>query len=125
DAGLRRVSFSLDSLDRANFKKMTGREGLDEVLESISLAQKLGFAPVKVNAVVIRGINDHELEALAGFARERSLSMRLIEFMPLDSARAWQREMVMPGREILERLQKLFQLEPGENTNASSTSKRW
>ena len=125
DAGLRRVSFSLDSLDRANFKKMTGRDGLDEVLQSISLAQELGFAPVKVNAVVIRSINDHELEALAGFARERNLSMRFIEFMPLDSARAWQREMVVPGREILERLQKLFQLEPVENTNASSTSKRW
>src|SRR4029077_15546441 len=91
DAGLQRVSFSLDSLDRDNFKKITGRDGLEEVLESISLAQELGLNPVKVNAVVIRGINDHELEALAEFGHLRGLSMRFIEFMPLDSARAWQK----------------------------------
>ncbi|MGN6643290.1 MAG: GTP 3',8-cyclase MoaA, partial [Verrucomicrobiota bacterium] len=83
EAGLRRVSFSLDSLDRENFKKITGRDSLNEVLQSIALAQELGFDPVKVNAVIIRGINDHELENLAEFARERKLSMRFIEFMPL------------------------------------------
>jgi len=108
DAGLQRISFSLDSLDRDNFKKITGRDGLDEVLTSISLAQELGLNPVKVNAVIIRGINDHEIEALAGFARERNLSFRFIEFMPLDSARAWQKEMVVSGKEILERLHAHF-----------------
>src|SRR5688572_1126400 len=82
-AGLRRVSFSLDSLDRANFKKITGRDGLGELLESLRLAQELGFHPVKVNAVVIREINDHELESLAAFAQEHNLSFRFIEFMPL------------------------------------------
>ncbi len=112
-AGLRRVSFSLDSLDRDNFKKITGRDGLAEVLQSISLAQELGFHPVKVNAVVIRDINDHEIESLAGFARERNLSLRFIEFMPLDSARAWQKEMVVPGKEIIERLRAHFSLTPG------------
>src|SRR5579872_3385139 len=60
DAGLRRVSFSLDSLDRDNFKKITGRDGLDAVLESVQLAKELELTPVKVNAVIIRGINDHE-----------------------------------------------------------------
>jgi cyclic pyranopterin phosphate synthase len=124
-AGLRRVSFSLDSLQRDNFKKITGRDGLEEVLESIALAQELGFAPVKVNAVVIRDINDHEIEALAEFARERDLSFRFIEFMPLDSARAWLREMVVSGREVLERLQARFRLKPLETENISSTSKRW
>src|SRR5690348_12983694 len=59
DAGLKRISFSMDSLDRENFKKIAGRDGLDEVLQSIELAQELGLNPVKVNAVVIRGINDH------------------------------------------------------------------
>jgi len=97
-AGLRRVSFSLDSLDRDNFKKITGRDGLAEVLTSIALAQELGFNPVKVNAVVIRGLNDHEIEGLADFARQRDLAMRFIEFMPLDSARAWLKELVVPGR---------------------------
>jgi GTP 3',8-cyclase len=125
EAGLRRVSFSLDSLDRANFKKITGRDGLDSVLASIRLAQELGFQPVKVNAVVIRDINLHEIEALAEFARDRELSLRYIEFMPLDSARAWQKEMVVPGREILQRLQARFALHPVTPENLSSTSTRW
>jgi len=124
-AGLRRVSFSLDSLDRENFRKMTGRDGLGEVLESIRVAQELGFHPVKVNAVVIRDINDHEIESLAEFAREQRVSLRYIEFMPLDSARAWQREMVVTGREVLERLQRRFALVAVPGDNPSSTAKRW
>jgi cyclic pyranopterin phosphate synthase len=124
-AGLRRVSFSLDSLDRDNFRKITGRDGLGEVLAAIAAAQEQGFHPVKVNAVVIRDINDHEVEALAGFARERNLSLRFIEFMPLDSARAWQREMVVTAREILARLQQRFDLRPSPAEDPASTSKRW
>lgn len=124
-AGLRRVSFSMDSLDRDNFKKMTGRDGLNEVLGAIDTARELGFGPVKVNGVVIRGINDHEITALAEFARERDLSFRFIEFMPLDSARAWQKDMVVSGREILERLRAKFDLQPAPSDNPSSTSKRW
>ena len=125
DAGLRRISFSLDSLDRDNFKKITGRDGLEEVLAGISLAQELGLNPVKVNAVVIRGVNDHEIEALADFGRKQGFSMRFIEFMPLDSARAWQKELVVPGREILQRLQARFKLEPAVSENRSETARRW
>jgi cyclic pyranopterin phosphate synthase len=125
DAGLRRVSFSLDSLDRENFKKITGRDGLGEVLNGIQLARQLGFEPVKVNAVVIRGINDHEIEPLAQFAFEQNLIFRFIEFMPLDSARAWLKEMVVPGHEVLERLRKRFELTPVPSKNPSETAKRW
>jgi cyclic pyranopterin phosphate synthase len=125
EAGLHRVSFSMDSLDRDNFKKITGRDGLNEVLEGIRLAKELGFHPVKVNAVVIREINDHELESLAEFAREQDLSFRFIEFMPLDSARAWQKEMVVSGKEILQRLHAKFDLQPVASDNPHSTSKRW
>src|SRR5882724_8384300 len=125
DAGLKRISFSLDSLDRANFQKITGRDGLAEVLASIRLARELGMEPVKVNAVIIRGINDHEIEALADFAREQELAMRFIEFMPLDSARAWLKELVMTGREILARLQARHKLERGPARNASETAPRW
>ena len=121
EAGLSRVSFSLDSLDAANFKKITGRDALGEVLNSITLAQQLGFHPVKVNAVIIRGINDHEIEELAAFAHERGVSFRFIEFMPLDSARAWLKEMVVPGREVLAR----FDLRPVPSNNPSETAKRW
>jgi len=124
-AGLRRISFSLDSLARDNFRKITGGDGLDEVLKSISLAQELGLHPVKVNAVIIRGLNDHEVEALAGFAHERNLSLRFIEFMPLDSARAWLKEMVVPGREILMRLRARFELRPVSSDNPSATAQRW
>src|SRR5262249_59860241 len=108
-----------------NFKKITGRDGLSEVLDSIQLAQPLGFNPIKVNAVVIRGINDHEIDSLAQFAFDKNLIFRFIEFMPLDSARAWLKEMVVPGHEVLERLQKRFQLTPVAPTNASETAKRW
>ena len=125
DAGLRRVSFSLDSLTPENFKRMTGRDGLQQVLDSLALAQELGFSPVKVNAVVIRGLNDHEVPALVEMARERNVSMRFIEFMPLDSARAWLRDMVVTGREILERLQAQFDLQPLPTNNPSSTSRLW
>jgi GTP 3',8-cyclase len=124
-AGLRRISFSLDSLARDNFRKITGRDGLEEVLTSISLAQELGLHPVKVNAVIIRGLNDHEIEALAGFARERNLSLRFIEFMPLDSARAWLKELVVPGGEVLARLQARFDLQPLPSDNPSATARRW
>jgi cyclic pyranopterin phosphate synthase len=124
-AGLHRVSFSLDSLDRANFRKITGRDGLNEVLAAVRLARELGFKPVKVNAVVIRGLNDHEIPALARFALEEGLIFRFIEFMPLDSVRSWQRDLVVPGREILAQIQGLFSLRPVTNGHPSETARRW
>jgi len=106
-------------------RKVTGRDGLAEVLDGIRLAQELGFHPIKVNAVIIRGINEHEVEALADFARTSGVSMRFIEFMPLDSARVWLRELVVPAREILARLQARFDLQPVPPANASETARRW
>ncbi len=125
DAGLRRISFSLDSLDRENFKRITGRDALDEVLASIKEAQELGLNPVKVNAVIIRDLNDHEIESLAEFGRRHQLSMRFIEFMPLDSGHAWQRELVVSGKEIVQRLQARYALVPVVADNKSETAKRW
>ena len=124
-AGLRRVSFSLDTLARDSFRRITGWDGLAEVLAAIGRAQELGLRPVKVNAVVIRGINDNEIEALATFANGRGLSLRFIEFMPLDSARAWRKEKVVPGHEILARLRARFDLRPVPDDNLSATAKRW
>jgi GTP 3',8-cyclase len=125
DAGLGRISFSLDSLDRENFHKITGRDALEEVLASIRLARALGLEPVKVNAVVIREINDHEIPTLAQFAVNENLAMRFIEFMPLDSGRAWMKELVVPGKEILARLSSKFSLDPIVSNNRSETAKRW
>lgn len=124
-AGLQRISFSLDSLDAANFKTMTGRNGRDEVLDAIRLARELGLGPVKVNAVVIRGLNDHEIEDLAEFARREQLTLRYIEFMPLDSSRAWQKDLVVPGHEILARLQRRFRLQGIRSGNPAETARRW
>ncbi|MBI5774126.1 MAG: GTP 3',8-cyclase MoaA [Verrucomicrobia bacterium] len=124
-AGLRRVSFSLDSLDEKNFKRMTGRDGLSEVLAGIRKARELGMNPVKVNAVVIRGINDNEIEALADFARTEQLSLRFIEFMPLDSGHTWLADLVVPGREILQRLQARHALVQSKPSHAAETARRW
>lgn len=125
DAGLKRVSFSLDSLDPENFRKITGRDGLAEVLAAIRLAQDLGLNPVKVNAVIIRGLNDHELEALAEFGHAHDLHLRFIEFMPLDSARAWSRDLVVTGREMLQRLEARYALQPVPSDSQAETARRW
>jgi cyclic pyranopterin phosphate synthase len=125
DAGLRRVSFSLDSLDRENFKRMTGWDALEEVLASIQSAQELGLHPVKVNAVIVRGLNDSEIEVLAEFGHARDLSLRFIEFMPLDSARGWREDRVVPGWEILGRLQARYRLRPVAPVHPSETAQRW
>ena len=124
-AGLNRVTFSLDSLDSSNFKRLTGREAFKDVMESIILAKKLGFSPVRINAVVIRGLNDHEIVPLVRFAQDQGLEIRFIEFMPLDSGRAWQKDHVVTGSEILSILQAEFDLEPLELEHASATAKRW
>ncbi|MEC8928027.1 MAG: GTP 3',8-cyclase MoaA [Verrucomicrobiota bacterium] len=124
-AGLQRVSFSLDSLNRENFKKLTGRDGLLEVLDAIRQARELGFAPVKANAVIIRHLNDHEIENLGEFARAEHLNFRFIEFMPLDSGRAWQKDHVVTGREILSRLRARFDLVPADREHPAATAKRW
>ena len=125
EAGLGRVTISLDSLDRDNFKKITGRDGLPEVLESIRLAKSVGLAPVKLNAVIIRGLNDHEIVRLAQFAAEESVIMRFIEFMPLGTRQAWQRDHVVSGSEIVERIGAKLPLVRLPAGNPSETSTRW
>lgn len=125
EAGLSRMTFSMDSLDAANFEKMTGRKGLEGVIESIQLAKQLGFGPVKVNAVIIRDMNDHELEDLVQFGRDHQVTMRFIEYMPLDSGKAWQKELVVSGREMLERIQNRFDIQPLQPNHSSETAKRW
>jgi len=125
EAGLGRVTISLDSLDRDNFKKITGRDGLAEVLKSIRLAKSIGLTPLKVNAVIIRGLNDHEIVQLAKFAMDEDIIMRFIEFMPLDSRQAWSREHVVSGSEIVEQIQSKFPLTRLPAGNPSETSTRW
>ncbi len=124
EAGLGRINISLDSLDRERFERITRIAAFDDVMEGIDAAQASKLAPVKVNAVLVRGVNDDEVEAFAEFARERSLIMRFIEFMPLDGDRHWSREMVLTGGEVLERIGARGKLIPGAH-ELSETARRY
>jgi GTP 3',8-cyclase len=125
EAGLDRVTISLDSLKRETFRRMTGVDVLERVLEGIREAKRAGLTPIKVNAVIVRGHNEEEVADFAAFAREHDLSMRFIEFMPLDSGHDWSRADVVPGREIYERIQKRFPLSPLTIRRGSETSSRY
>jgi cyclic pyranopterin phosphate synthase len=103
-AGLHRINISLDSLDPIKFEKITRTRSYRTVMNGIEAAQATRFAPVKVNAVLVRGFNEDEVEAFAAFARERGLIMRFIEFMPLDADRHWSRELMVPAAEVYERI---------------------
>lgn len=103
-AGLRRINISLDSLDAAKFERITRTKSFNTVMNGIAVAQASQLAPAKVNAVLVRGINDDEVESFAAFARERGVIMRFIEFMPLDADRHWTRNLVVPAEEVRQRI---------------------
>jgi cyclic pyranopterin phosphate synthase len=103
-AGLRRINISLDSLDPARFERITRTKSFSTVMHSIATAQNSRLAPAKVNAVLVRGINDDEVEAFASYARETGVIMRFIEFMPLDADRHWTRGLVVPASEVHQRI---------------------
>ncbi len=105
DAGLRRMNVSLDTLDPERFRQLTRRDGLDKVIDGILAAKRAGFAPVKVNAVSIRGVNEQDVVPLARFAREHGLEMRFIEYMPI-GAEQWERGKVYFAHEILEQIER-------------------
>ena len=124
-AGLDRVTISLDSLRPGVFKEMTGVDVLERVLEGIHAAKEAGLTPIKINAVIVRGHNDGEVADFAAFAREHSIQMRFIEFMPLDSGHEWSREMVVSGREMREQIEERFELVPLTIRRGSETSARY
>ena len=125
NAGLDRVTISLDSLDRENFRKITGVDALENVLQSIEAATRENLTPVKINAVIVRGRNDDELIDFAQFAREKDIKMRFIEFMPLDSGHEWTRESVVSAKEIREKIDARFPLVLKENSRGAETAWRY
>jgi cyclic pyranopterin phosphate synthase len=125
DAGLDRVTISLDSLKRNVFKQMTGVDVLDKVLAGIAAAKQAGLDPIKINAVIVRGHNEDEVADFAAFAREHDVKMRFIEFMPLDSGHEWSRADVVSGKEIRARIEAMFPLEPVDVARGSETSSRY
>lgn len=124
-AGLDRITISIDSLKRDVFKRMTRVDVLDRVLEGIEAAKSAGLAPIKINAVIVRGHNEDEVADFAAFAREHDIRMRFIEFMPLDSGHEWSRADVVSGREIRERIEERFPLVPVTVARGSETSSRY
>ena len=125
DAGLDRVTISLDSLKRDVFKRMTGVDVLDKVLAGIEAAKKAELDPIKINAVIVRGHNEDEVADFAAFARDYDVKMRYIEFMPLDSGHEWSRDDVVSGKEIRERISERFPLVRVDEVRGSETSSRY
>jgi cyclic pyranopterin phosphate synthase len=111
-AGLHRVNISCDSLRPERFAEVRRRGALATVLEAMDAAEAAGMPPVKVNVVVIAGVNDDEIVDLAAFGRDTGRTVRFIEFMPLDADETWERSKVVPGEEILARIGAVWPLEP-------------
>ncbi|WP_329234513.1 GTP 3',8-cyclase MoaA [Actinoallomurus sp. NBC_01490] len=116
EAGLHRVNVSLDTLDRDTFKRLAHRDRLPDVLDGMAAAARAGLCPVKVNAVLMRDVNDADAVPLLRFCLEQGYELRFIEQMPLDAQHGWRREGMITADEILERLSAAFDLtpEPGE-----------
>jgi len=124
EAGLDRVNISLDTLQPDKFLRITRRDELARVLDGISAAQEAGFSPVKINAVIERGVNDDEIVDLARFGREIGAEVRFIEFMPLDASGHWLHDKVVGQDEIVATLAATFPLEPVPARGAAPAD-RW
>ncbi|HZE95448.1 MAG TPA: GTP 3',8-cyclase MoaA [Planctomycetota bacterium] len=111
DAGLQRLNVSLDTLNGEKFVHLARRDGFRQTWEGIEEAERAGFSPLKINMVVLRGVNDDEVVDFAAMARTRPWQIRFIEFMPLDGDNAWTRNQVVPAREILERIHEKWPLD--------------
>jgi GTP 3',8-cyclase len=124
-AGLGRINISLDTFRPDRFREMTRRDELPKVLDGIDAAIEAGLDPVKINAVVMRGVNDDELLDFAAFGRDRGVIVRFIEFMPLDADQTWTERSVVSLDEIVERIGAVYPLEPVERTSAPASRFRY
>jgi len=124
-AGLKRVNVSVDSLLRHRFAEMTRRDALAQVMEGLRAADAAGLQPIKLNCVVVRGTNDDEVVDFARFSRDTGYEVRFIEFMPLDADEAWTRDAVVPSREILDRIDAAYPVEPIEHGPEPATMWRF
>ena len=123
NAGLDRINISLDTLDRQRFESLTRRDNLDQVLNGIEIAKSVGFDPVKVNMVVMKGVNDDEVLDFVSYGRTNGVIVRFIEFMPLDADETWEKSKVMSQKEILALISSHYDLEP--LSRGSSPAARW
>jgi cyclic pyranopterin phosphate synthase len=128
-AGLKRVTVSLDALDDGIFRAMNDVDfPVSDVLRGIEAAQRAGLAPIKINMVVKRGTNDHEIVPLARHVRERfgtGVVLRFIEFMDVGATNGWRMDAVLPSADVVQRLGEAFPLEPMDATAPGETAQRW
>ena len=101
DAGLRRINIHLDTLDRGRFKQITRRDELPRVLDGIEACRRIGYGPIKINAVAVKNLVEPDIVPLARFGRERNIEIRYIEFMPLDAQGLWLRDKVLSADEMI------------------------
>jgi len=106
EAGLRRINIHLDTLDRERFLQITRRDDLDRVLAGIETCLRLGYGPIKLNAVAVKGLTEPDIVPLARFCRDRGIEPRFIEFMPLDAQQLWDRNRVLSADEIIQTLSR-------------------
>jgi cyclic pyranopterin phosphate synthase len=125
DAGLKRVNVSLDTLDRERFQAIARRDRLSDVLAGLEAARRVGFTPIKINAVLMRGFNEDEAVPLARWARDNAFEMRFIEWMPLDFQHGWSREKLLPADQILAEIDAVFPLEPFDDGDPSAPARRY
>jgi GTP 3',8-cyclase len=123
DAGLHRINISLDTLRRDRFKELCGIDALDRVLDGIEAAREAGFAPIKINAVLLRGINEDEAEDLVEWARRRDVAFRFIELMPIGGGPARGREYLVSGAEVKERIERRHRLIARHDCDPSSPAR--
>jgi GTP 3',8-cyclase len=125
-AGLHRMTVSLDSLDDTTFQAMNDAEfPVAEVLDGIDAAIAAGFSPVKINAVVKRGVNDHEIVDLARRFRGPDHIVRFIEYMDVGTTNGWRMDEVVPAREIVERIDAVMPIEPADANYPGEVAQRW
>ncbi|WP_232680148.1 GTP 3',8-cyclase MoaA [Nocardioides sp. R-C-SC26] len=120
DAGLNRVNVSLDTVRQDTFVELTRRDRLDDVVAGLAAASAAGLGPVKVNAVLMRGVNDDQAPELLAWCLERGYSLRFIEQMPLDAQHGWAREEMVVAEEILAALEERFDLTPAHEPRGSA-----
>ena len=126
DAGLRRVSVSLDTLDDEIFRHMNGRGfGTESVLAGIEAAERAGLMPIKINSVVQRGVNDHTVVDLARYFKERGHIVRFIEYMDVGNRNGWELDHVVPSDEIVSRIDAEMPLEPIESSYRGEVALRY
>jgi len=119
DAGLTRINISLDTLDRDRFKLMTHRDRIDDVFAGIKAAQDAGINPIKINAVLLKGLNADEAPALLDWALTNNLALRFIEQMPLDAGGIWERSSLVTADDIYADLSQKFELTPCDGRGSS------